>query len=222
MTTTQFYALFNDPNDIRNRQWLSGLQYWQDGSPIMVSTTNLGYDQFYTGSAPTAVYTYHLNLTPLTTSRLGANSFDLGKDEIAWNTGTRNIKFLADYTNAISRNQNNDVPIFRFSDIILMKAEAIQRGGTPTLGATALSLYNSIKAVRTTSPAATSITLDDIYEERSRELAWESWHRNDMIRFGKYEGQWGYKTNADTYRRVFPIPTNAMVLNPALIQNDGY
>jgi hypothetical protein len=43
-----------------------------------------------------------------------------------------------------------------------------------------------------------------------------------MIRFGKYEGQWGYKTNTDVRRRVFPIPTNAMVLNPALTQNDGY
>jgi hypothetical protein len=103
-----------------------------------------------------------------------------------------------------------------------MKAEAIQRGGTPTLGHTALSLVNMLRAVRTTSAALTSITLDGIYAERNREFAWEGWHRNDMIRFGKYEGSWGFKTNTDVYRRIFPIPTNALAVNPALQQNPGY
>jgi len=222
-TTDQFFALFNDANDIRNKQWLSGLQYWQDGSPIMVNTTNLGYDQFYAGGSPAASYTYQLNLLPLGTSRLGATSFDLGKDEIAWNTGVRNIKFLADYTNPTSRNQNNDVPLFRYADIILMKAEAIQRGGTPTLGATALSLVNLVRSNRTTSAALGAVVLDDIYKERCLEMTWECWHRNDMIRFGKFETSYGLsKTNADTYRRIFPIPQTALTNNPKLTQNTGY
>lgn len=222
-TTTEYFAYFNDANDIRNQQWLSGLQYWANGNPIMVRTTNLGYDQFYSGGSPAAIYTYHLNITPLTTSRLGATSYDLGKDEIAWNTGYRNNKFLADYTNPTSRNQNNDVPLFRYSDIVLMKAEAIQRGGTPTLGHTALSLVNMLKAVRTTSAPLTSITLNEIYAERCREMTWECWHRNDMIRFGKYEASYGLsKANADTYRRIFPIPTSALSTNNALVQNPGY
>jgi hypothetical protein len=223
MTTTQFYDHFDDdPNDIRNKQWLTGLQYWDDGSPIMVRTTNLGYDQFYSGGSPAAVYTYQLNLTPLTGSRLGAGAYDLGRDEIAWNTGYRNIKFYPD-ANSVTRNQNNDAPIFRFSDIILMKAEAIQRGGTPTMSHTALSLVNLVRGQRTTSPALTALTLDDIYAERSREMSWECWHRNDMIRFGKYENPWGLaKTNTDTYRRIFPIPTNAFTTNPNLTQNTGY
>lgn len=222
-TTNEFYANFNDPNDIRNNQWLTGLQYWPDGSPIMVSTTNIGYDQFYSGSSPAGAYTYQLNITPLgNTSRLGATSYDVGKDEIAWNTGYRNNKFLPD-PNSITRNQNNDFPIFRLSDIILMKAEAILRGGTATNGQTALSLVNSLRAVRTTSAAWTSVTLDDIYKERSRELSWECWHRNDMIRFDKFEGTWGLgKTNAETYRRIFPIPTSAIAANSKLTQNPGY
>ncbi|MEO5562896.1 MAG: RagB/SusD family nutrient uptake outer membrane protein [Chitinophagaceae bacterium] len=222
-TTNEFYAYFNDPNDIRNTQWLGGLQYWDNGNPIMVRTTNLGYDQFYAGASPAAAYTYQLNLSPLgNTSRLGATAFDLGKDEIAWNTGYRNIKFSPDPT-SITRNQNNDVPILRYSDIILVKAEAIQRGGTPTLGHTALSLMNMLRAVRTTSAALGAVTLDDIYAERCREMSWECWHRNDMIRFGKYEATYGLgKTNADTYRRIFPIPTTAMATNPSLVQNPGY
>ena len=83
-------------------------------------------------------------------------------------------------------------------------------------------MVNQIKANRTTTPALSTVTLSDIYAERCREFAWESWHRNDMIRFGKYEDSYGFKTNADVTRRIFPIPTAAMVLNPALTQNPGY
>lgn len=220
-TTNEFHAYFNDPNDIRNNQWLTGPQFWANGNPIMVRTTNLGYDQFYSGGSPGTALTYHLTISPLS-SRLGAGSYDVGRDELAWNTGYRNIKFLAD-PNSINRNQNNDVPVFRLSDIILMKAEAIQRGGTATNGHTALSLVNTLRAVRTTSAALTSLTLNDIYAERTRELSWEGWHRNDMIRFGQYENSWGLgKTNTDTYRRVFPIPTSAIATNPNLVQNTGY
>jgi hypothetical protein len=222
-TTDEFYAHFNDPNDIRNNQWLTGLQYWPDGSPIMVRTTNLAYDQFYSGSSGSAAYTYHLNISPLgNTSRLGAAFYDVGRDELAWNTGYRNNKFLPD-PNSITRNQNNDFPVFRLSDIVLMKAEAILRGGTATSGHTALSLVNMLRAVRSTSPAWTSVTLDELYSERCREMSWEGWHRNDMIRFGKFENTWGLaKTNTDTYRRVYPVPTSAIAANNKLTQNQGY
>jgi hypothetical protein len=147
--------------------------------------------------------------------------FDAGNDEIAWNLGYRNNKFYADSTSA-NRNQNNDIPVFRYSDILLMKAEAILRGATPTNGQTALSLVNSLRAVRTTSPAWTTVTLEDLYGERCREMSWECWHRNDMIRFGKFEGRWGLKTDADVRHRVFPIPATAIQLNPKLTQNPGY
>ena len=103
-----------------------------------------------------------------------------------------------------------------------MKAEAILRGGTATGGATALSLVNQLRAVRTTSAPLASVDLPFMYAERSREFAWEGWHRNDMIRFGKYEGSWGFKTDAAANKRIFPIPTSAFAVNPALVQNPGY
>jgi starch-binding outer membrane protein, SusD/RagB family len=221
-TLPEYYAYFNDANDVRNKQWLTGLQFQKDGvTPIMITTTNKGYDQFYNGPSPNAPYTFQLDLKPTITLRQSAASFDVGNDEIAWTTGYRNIKFYPDATST-SRNQNNDQAIFRYSDIILMKAEAIQRGGTATSGHTALSLVNLLRVSRTTSAPLGSVTLDNIYAERTREFAWEGWRRNDMIRFGKYEGTWGFKTNAETYRRIFPIPTNAFALNPALKQNPGY
>ncbi|KAA9041181.1 RagB/SusD family nutrient uptake outer membrane protein [Ginsengibacter hankyongi] len=221
-TLPEYYANFNDPNDIRDKQWLTGPQYWPDGNPIMVKTTKSGYDQFYTGSDGGAEYIYPLVIDPNIVLRANPALFDVGNDEIGWNMGTRNIKFYPDYTNTTSRNQSNDVPIFRYSDIMLMKAEAILRGGTATLGQTALSLVNMLRANRTTSAARTSVTLDDIYAERCREFAWETWHRNDMIRFGKFEDSYGFKNNADTYRRIFPIPTTALSTNPKLVQNPGY
>lgn len=221
-TLPEFYAYFNDAGDVRNGQWLTGLQFMDDGvTPVNVKTTNKGYDQFYSGDKPGDSYTYQVNLTPDVILRQDASLFDCGNDEIAWNMGYRNIKFYPDKTST-SRNQNNDVPVFRYSDIVLMKAEAILRGGNPTLGHTALSLVNMVRDKRTTTAAWTSVTLEDLYGERNREFAYETWHRNDMIRFGKYEGKWGFKTIGDTYRRIFPIPTGAMVLNPSLTQNEGY
>ncbi|MGN6437873.1 MAG: RagB/SusD family nutrient uptake outer membrane protein [Agriterribacter sp.] len=221
-TLPEFYAYFNDANDVRNGQWLTGKQYQSDGTtPLTVTTTKKGYDQFYTGADGGDSYTYQVELTPNVVLRQNEALFDCGNDEIAWNMGYRNIKFYPDATSA-TRNQNNDVPVFRYSDIVLMKAEAILRGGSSTLGHTALSLVNSLRAERSTSAPWAAVTLEDIYKERSRELVMETWHRNDMIRFGKYEDEWGFKTNADTYRRVFPIPTIAMTLNTALTPNPGY
>ncbi|SOD79948.1 RagB/SusD family nutrient uptake outer membrane protein [Spirosoma fluviale] len=221
-TLPEFYVNFKDPNDIRNNQWLTGPQFLADGvTPLTVTTTKKGYDQFYTGSDGAAPYTYQVNLTPEVTLRQDVATYDCGNDEIAWNMGYRNVKFFPD-ASSTSRNQNNDVPLFRYSDIILMKAESILRGGSPTQGQTALSLVNQLRANRTTSPALANVTLEDIYGERCREFVWETWHRNDMIRFGKYEGKWGFKTDANVNRRIFPIPTGAFTVNPSLVQNPGY
>ena len=230
-TLPSFYAYFYDQGDIRNGQWLTGLQYNADGTPLRIKSTKggpQGYDATYTGGDKSADYTYQLDLTPDIIFRTDPNSganvslFDLGNDDIAWNMGYRNIKFYPDSTNTANRNQSNDVPVFRYADILLMKAEAILRGAPATQGQSALSLANQVRAARTTAPAWGNITLDSIYNERSREFAWETWHRNDMIRFGRYEGAWGFKTDNDPRRRIFPIPSTALGLNPALTQNPGY
>jgi len=221
-TLSTFLNYFlSDANDIRLSQWLYGPQTWADGSPMMVRTTKKGYDQFYSGSDGSATYTYQLNIDTAIQLRQNVTLFDCGNDEIAWNQGARNIKFFPD-ASSTTRNQNNDVPVFRYSDILLTKAEAILRGGTATSGHTALSLVNMIRSNRTTSPAWTSVDLASLYEERGRELAWECQRRTDMIRFGKFEAPYGFKTNADPTRRLFPIPTTARTANPKLEQNPGY
>ncbi|SIS64616.1 Starch-binding associating with outer membrane [Filimonas lacunae] len=220
-TLPEFWAYFNDTTDIRNQQWLSGYQYWSDGKPILIKTTR---DKYFKGWAGDATpITYQLRIDPQIKMRNDAN-FDVGDDDSGWNAGVRNIKFLADYNNVTNRNQSNDAPFFRYSDVLLMKAEAILRGGTATGGQTALSLVNMVRAQRTTSAPLGSgeLTLDWLYKERCREFAWECWHRNDMIRFDKFEDSYGFKTNKDTYRRIFPIPTNQFAVNGLLVQNTGY
>lgn len=221
-TLSGFYnAYFTDANDIRNDQWLVGIQKWPNGDTIKVATTKKGYNQFYGGSDGSDKYIYDLYIDSVITLRQSVSALDLGNDEIAWNMGIRNIKFYPD-ANSASRNQNNDAPLFRYSDILLMKAEAILRGGTVTNGQDALTLVNMVRSNRTTSAAWTSVTLDNLYAERGREFTWECWRRNDMIRFGKFESAYGFKTNSDTYRRIFPIPTRALATNSKLTQNPGY
>ena len=220
-TIPSFYSYFYDAGDVRNKQWLTGLQFQADGvTPINVTTTYQGYDAI-ANAGNSNPYTYQVNLTPNILLRQSAATFDCGNDEVAWNMGYRCVKFYPDAT-SLSRNQNNDIPVFRYSDILLMKAEAILRGGTATLGQTALSLANLVRTNRTSSAAWANITLDSVYNERCREFTQEDWHRNDMIRFGKFEGSWGFKTDADPNHRIFPIPTTALTLNSKLTQNPGY
>jgi hypothetical protein len=111
----------------------------------------------------------------------------------------------------------NDLALFRYSDALLMKAEAITRGGT---GSGAAAIMTSIAARAGVTAAPT--TLDGIYAERGRELWWEGWRRNDMIRFGKYlEARQLKPSVSDAKVVLLPIPSAAL-LNPKLKQNDGY
>jgi hypothetical protein len=218
-TYKQFYALFNDANDIRKKQYLTGKQYNNDGTPINITTTNIGLDASYSGPNPNAVVVHQLEFTPDIVWKNNA-TFDIGNDELANEEGYRNNKFYPDSL-ATTRNQSNDVPMFRYADVLLEKAEAILRGASATNGETPLSLVNQVRS-RAKATAFASVTLQDILDERGRELAMECWRRNDMIRFGQFEKAWGIKTDADPNKRIFPIPRPEIQLNPKLTQNPGY
>lgn len=142
-------------------------------------------------------------------------------------TGIRVIKYIPDYTSSFPA--NNDLVIFRLSDIILMKAEAILRGGTATTsvggyGATAVELVNKIRTHATRGASALgSVTLDQLLDERGRELYWEGWRRNDLIRFGKFLApMWEKSNTSGDERLLYPIPNDQLTINPNLSQNPGY
>ena len=117
-------------------------------------------------------------------------------------------------------NMSNDFVILRLADIVLALAEAEFRRGN---SAKALVLVNQIRTRAGVTPF-TSLTLDQIFEERGREMFAEMTRRQDQIRFGKWEGAWWAKpsTSSKTHQRVFPIPQVQLDANKKLKQNPGY
>jgi len=154
---------------------------------------------------------------------------DVGNSTEGYCQGYKSVKwFIVDSDFKNDRNQSNDLPIFRYADIVLMKAEAILRGATATNGDTPQSLFNQIRGYVHAPEIATTPTLDDLYAERGREFFDENWRRNDMIRFGHFEDEYGFHkksfptANFDKTHRIFPIPTSVLEKNTHWTQNDGY
>jgi starch-binding outer membrane protein, SusD/RagB family len=142
-------------------------------------------------------------------------------------TGIRVMKYSPDFTQYGGGPAGNDLMIFRYSDVVLMVAEARYRSGDV---AGALSMVNALRAARGAAPLA-SITLNDannvnapltLLAERGRELYWESHRRTDLIRFGMYLKPRTLKPVDDPKYLVFPIPNQALAANPNLKQNPGY
>jgi hypothetical protein len=108
-----------------------------------------------------------------------------------------------------------------------MKCEAIIRGGTSTNGDTPMSLFNQIRSYVNAPTIAANPSLQDILDERGREFLDEHWRRNDLIRFGDFERDWGFKNdyNPDATNpqyRLLPLSRNVLNANTNWTQNPGY
>jgi len=154
---------------------------------------------------------------------------ELGTFNSGWSVAKYTNRGWDDAANANANNQwvDTDFPMFRLADVILIQAEAELRMGDSN----ALSTYNEVHAhARTGLSAASSITLQDILDERGRELYWEAQRRTDLIRFGKFTSgyNWAWKggvqdgKDIDSKYTVFPISTRHLTGNPELKQNEGY
>lgn len=130
--------------------------------------------------------------------------------------GIRMEKYIPDAANLGT--PNNDFVFMRYSDALMMKAEAIARGGAGTNDVVKLGALVS----RSGQVGVFPTTLDGIYKERGKELWLEGWRRNDMIRFGKFlEARELKPYVSDKKYILFPIPSDAL-FNPNLTQNPGY
>ena len=134
--------------------------------------------------------------------------------------GARMKKYEVDRTAySDGRMPNNDIVLYRYADVLLMKSEAKVRNGE--------SGDEEMNALRSrVGMPSLSATLDNLLNERLLELVWEGWRRQDMIRFGTYGKQYDIHTPSEAdkkgYTTVFPIPEKAHELNPNLKQNPGY
>ena len=212
---------------------------------ILGLSSNLDDYRYGTGEAENTVYIYDpKTLLPTATPCKDRNgndlkftrdnitlvtqdaTIDVGDNVDGWRQGCRTVKwFVVDSDFKNGRNQSNDIPIFRFADILLTKAEALTRQGS---SAEAKDLVNQIRAYAGAELLAGNPTLQDIYEERAREFFDENWRRNDMIRFGHFEDEYfpHYKSfptaNFEKSHRIWPIHKNMLDLNPKWTQNAGY
>ncbi len=229
--TPEFVKLFNLKGDERNKL-------------IIGLSENLDDYRYATGGDENTVYVYDpATLLPTTEVckdkegnplKLSRNinlverdfTINVGDNLTGWRQGCRNLKWHVtknDYANG--RNQSNDIPLLRFADVLLMKAEALVRQGKAS---DATSLVNQIRAYAHAEQLDHAPTLNDIYEERGREFFDENMRRCDMIRFGHFEDEYfphynGFPTaNFDKTRRVFPINKSMLDLNPKWTQNAGY
>ena len=144
----------------------------------------------------------------------------------------KNVTSVGDVgsNNGTSAHVDIDFPMFRLADVYLMLAESAYRNGDQ---GTALNYVNMLRerAYGNSNNNMSSINLDDILDERSRELAWEGSRRTDLIRFGKFTSGdyvWPFKggdvsgVGTSSHLELYPIPTSDLILNPNLTQNPGY
>jgi hypothetical protein len=149
-------------------------------------------------------------------------------------TGIRVEKYPPDLTTGTASYNGpsgNWFMLFRYSDVVLMVAEAKTRlAHAATLPADALALVNDLRTARgaatvTSMPLVNTNNVSDpatLLAERGRELYWESVRRTDLIRFGVFLKPWAYKPTDDPKNLIYPIPNQALSANPNLIQNKGY
>jgi starch-binding outer membrane protein, SusD/RagB family len=161
-------------------------------------------NQWLVGAQPGGV-TYRLEISSLTSAGL--------------TDGARNAKFLPvpPYDGGSS---SNDFPVFRYADVLLTKAEAALRGGGGE--AIAKPLVNQVRRRAGLDELTGTLTLEEVYDERGRELAWEGHRRQDMIRFGTFTAARAFKAASSPIYKLFPIPAEAIANNPTLVQNPGY
>jgi hypothetical protein len=191
-----YYGLFNNA-DSRKAGWQAGIQYAADG--VTPLTTR--------GSDSSLV----LNFRPQVTGFLQATpatEYD----------GVRQQKWQL---TPGFQGQDADFPLFRYSDVLLMKAECLYRLGSPSAALNFTAPVRQRAGVPNFSAAA--FTIDSIYAERGREFVWEGWRKEDQIRFGHFEDKKQFKgVDPDKHAELFPIPTEAIQKDPNLTQNPGY
>lgn len=127
-----------------------------------------------------------------------------------------------------SKNVDIDFFLFRVAEAYLNAAEAAMHLNDEA------KAKGYIDALRNRAHATVrpSYTLDDVLDERARELYCEGQRRTDLIRFNQFGGQatynWDLKggspkgTTFAKTNNLYPIPSSEILSNKNLTQIDGY
>lgn len=161
-------------------------------------------------------------------------TLDLGDNSDFFN-GLTSTKWNNNYSTGAtphdSYNMDTDFFLFRVAEAYLNAAEAdMHLNGESS--ATATNYINALRA-RANATQKTSYTLNDVLDERGREMYCEGLRRTDLIRFNQFGGTqatytWEYKGGSPSGAsfskayNVFPLPASEVLANRNLTQIDGY
>lgn len=133
---------------------------------------------------------------------------------------------------AVGSNENyydTDIPLFRYAEVLLTRAEANFRLGHPEL---AVPDINELRGRAHASTVSTEdITEDFLIDEWSREFFVEGRRRSDLVRFGRFSGSsyiWPFKggvptgTGVQPFYDIYPIPSDELASNKNMSQNPSY
>lgn len=198
-TLKSFYDSYNT-QDKRKAQWFVG-PVMKDGEVIKYSNSTLK-------DVPAIIVPEVTTIQDPT----AANTFE----------GARFIKF--EIEPGIEHHANSDFPIYRYADILLMKAEALMRLNGGVANQEALDAVNEVrKRTGLADYTFATLTLDELLAERGRELAWEGHRRQDLIRFGKFTtGMWEFMGTRSANRAIFPIPRWVQDDNPGIYTQNNW
>lgn len=205
-------------NDLRKKEWfLFGPQYDIDsGEPILGTEEYNGEPLVYVNS--------------IRRESEGDFTSEGSMAEGEENSGARFNKYKAGRLDEDNYHENHYM-IYRLSEIYLNKAEAIMRKNGGVATQEAVDLVNAVRKRAFTEedwPAeqytTATLTMDELLEERGRELIFEGKRRTDLIRFGAYvtKSWWDHEPSNDPSKELYPIPHTQLAANPNLIQNPGY
>lgn len=126
-----------------------------------------------------------------------------------------------EFKTGATANLSNDMPILRYADILLTKAEALYRQNAADPDA--LDLVNLVRnrAYEPDSPLG-ALNDQDLLAERGREMFYEGVRRQDLIRFGVYGTATEFMPGSPACKELWPIPTAQINVNPKLVQNPCY
>lgn len=193
----EFYESYED-DDVRKESFIVGPQFSSTGERLIDNGAEPSDPD-----GPPLTYTPEINeLAPQAWRQAGAR---IGKWEFAMGS---------------TMNLSNDRAVFRYGEILLIKAEALFRQGDT--GGEALRLVNLLRERAGVDPF-TALTDENILAERGREMFAEHTRRSDLIRFGRYNDAWQFKpADPSPHLRIFPIPRGQLDANKNLVQNPGY
>ncbi len=145
---------------------------------------------------------------------------DVRLDILGYQDGGARLRNIGKYPDTAVGADN--IPLFRYEEVILNYAEALLE-----TGGDALTQLNLITGNRGATPYVTA-TKDNILNERRKELMFEGFRFDDMMRTGQDVPYWGTIQNllgTQTYPNnlfAYPIPLGELNSNSNMEPNEGY